>query len=214
MDLIFRNFPGGRWRIVTTVGGTDLSTSPARAAPGVRRPLGRTAAAAFRRINIPIPSWQTAAAAGCSSCSKSYRNAPDVSANANYTFYVCADQTTCTANEYGGTSFAAPMWAGYMALVNQQAVINSGKPVGFINPSLYSIGVGSSYPRFPRHHQRQQRLFGNCRLRSGYRLGQPKRKRPDRRTGGGFGEVWLQPFGFAQFRSPWCRAAREPPPSP
>jgi subtilase family serine protease len=58
---------------------------------------------------------------------------------------VCADQTTCTANEYGGTSFAAPMWAGYLALVNEQALLNGNKPVGFINPSLYSIGAGSSY---------------------------------------------------------------------
>ena len=49
-----------------------------------------------------------------------YRNGPDVSANANFTFYVCADQTTCTANEYGGTSFAAPMWAGYLALVIEE----------------------------------------------------------------------------------------------
>jgi subtilase family serine protease len=44
--------------------------------------------------------------------STTLRNGPDVSANANFSFYTCADQTTCLANEYGGTSFAAPMWAG------------------------------------------------------------------------------------------------------
>ncbi|MGC2497598.1 MAG: hypothetical protein WA374_07635, partial [Acidobacteriaceae bacterium] len=92
-----------------------------------------------------IPSWQTATAASCSSCSKSYRNGPDVSANANFTFYVCADQTTCTANDYGGTSFAAPMWAGFLALVNQQSVANGGTPLGFINPALYTLVEGSSY---------------------------------------------------------------------
>src|SRR5208337_4244359 len=80
-----------------------------------------------------------------SSCSQTYRNGPDVSANANFTFYVCADQTTCTANEYGGTSFATPMWAGYLALVNQQSLANGNKVLGFINPSLYSIGASSSY---------------------------------------------------------------------
>ena len=37
------------------------------------------------------------------------------------------------------------MWAGYMALVNQQSVTNGKGPLGFINPSLYSIGAGSSY---------------------------------------------------------------------
>ena len=56
------------------------------------------------------------------------RNGPDVSANANFTFYTCADQTTCPANEYGGTSFAAPMWAGYIALVNQQLAANGNRP--------------------------------------------------------------------------------------
>ena len=63
----------------------------------------------------------------------------------NFDFYVCADQTTCTANYYGGTSFAAPMWAGYMALVNQQAVANGSSPLGFINPIIYTLGLGSSY---------------------------------------------------------------------
>ena len=76
--------------------------------------------------------------------STTYRNGPDVSANANFTFYVCADQTACTANEYGGTSFAAPMWAGYMALVNQQAVANGNAALGFINPTHLSAWCWSS----------------------------------------------------------------------
>ena len=37
------------------------------------------------------------------------------------------------------------MWAGYLALVNQQAVANGNKTVGFINPTLYTIGEGSNY---------------------------------------------------------------------
>ena len=94
---------------------------------------------------LAIPFWQTTTASGCSNCSNSYRNAPDVSANANFTFYVCADQTTCTANLYGGTSFAAPMWAGYLALVNQQAVEDGKSTLGFINPALYDLGLSPSY---------------------------------------------------------------------
>ena len=58
---------------------------------------------------IPIPSWQVSTASSSANCSNTLRNTPDVSANADYTFYVCADQTTCTANSYGDTSFAAPM---------------------------------------------------------------------------------------------------------
>jgi kumamolisin len=92
-----------------------------------------------------IPFWQTDAAGGCSACSINYRNGPDVSAIADFTFYVCADQSGCTANFYGGTSFAAPMWAGYLALANQQAASNGQPPLGFINPALYNIGLGQSY---------------------------------------------------------------------
>jgi subtilase family serine protease len=73
------------------------------------------------------------------------RNGPDVSANANFTFYTCADQTTCTANEYGGTSFAAPMWAGYIALVNQQLANLGEPPIGFLNPTIYAQNVTSGY---------------------------------------------------------------------
>jgi len=96
---------------------------------------------------IPIPSWQklkgviTKANQG----STKYRNGPDISANSNFTFYVCADQTTCTENLYGGTSFAAPMWAGYMALINQQAAAKKDPPPGFINPTIYKLGLGSGY---------------------------------------------------------------------
>ena len=129
---------------VTSVGGTDLNTSSAGGAWSSETAWADSGGG-ISPHKFAIPSWQTAAAAGCASCSQTYRNGPDVSANANFTFYVCADQTTCTANEYGGTSFAAPMWAGYLALVNQQSVANGNKPLGFINPSLYSIGAGSSY---------------------------------------------------------------------
>ena len=129
---------------VTSVGGTDLVTSSAGGSWSSETAWS-DGGGGISPHDYAIPSWQTAAASNCSSCSKTYRNGPDVSANANFTFYVCADQTTCTANEYGGTSFATPMWAGYLALVNQQSVANGNKAVGFINPSLYSIGGGSSY---------------------------------------------------------------------
>jgi subtilase family serine protease len=129
---------------VTSVGGTDLDTSSA-GGPWSSETAWADGGGGISPDKYAIPSWQTSAASGCSSCSKTYRNGPDVSANANFTFYVCADQTTCTANEYGGTSFAAPMWAGYLALVNEQALQNGNPTVGFINPSLYSIGAGSSY---------------------------------------------------------------------
>src|SRR5262249_55328350 len=44
-----------------------------------------------------------------------------------------------------GTSAAAPLWAGFTALVNQQAVAAKKAPVGFLNSSLYTIGTSANY---------------------------------------------------------------------
>ena len=38
-----------------------------------------------------------------------------------------------------------PLWAGYLALVNQQAVANGDAALGFINPLIYPLGLWSSY---------------------------------------------------------------------
>ena len=131
---------------VICVGGTDLSTSSAGGAWSAETGWV-DGGGGISPDHIVIPSWQQLSGVINSGNrgSTSYRNGPDVSANANFTFYVCADQTTCTANTYGGTSFAAPMWAGYVALANQQAAANGQSAVGFLNPAVYQIGVSSSY---------------------------------------------------------------------
>ena len=130
---------------VTSVGGTDLTTKgPGK--PWASETVWPDGAGGWG-TNVPIPSWQKlkGVITKVNEGSKTYRNAPDVSANANYTFYVCAYQTTCTENYWGGTSFAAPMWAGYLALTNQQAKAHGDKPPGFINPTIYPLGLGSGY---------------------------------------------------------------------
>ncbi|MGA9529848.1 MAG: S53 family peptidase [Terriglobales bacterium] len=131
---------------VVSVGGTDLTTASAGGA-WKSETAWSDSGGGISPDKIAIPSWQKLSGVINSSNkgSTKYRNGPDVSANANFTFYVCADQTTCTANEYGGTSFAAPMWAAYIALVNQQLVADGYKTIGFIDPDLYSFGVSSSY---------------------------------------------------------------------
>lgn len=75
--------------------------------------------------------------------SKTYRNSPDVAAEANLDNYICYDGT-CEGG-WGGTSFAAPRWAGYLAMANQQSESDNGDTLGFINPALYSIGLSPSY---------------------------------------------------------------------
>jgi kumamolisin len=131
---------------VVSVGGTDLVTASA-AGPWASETAWTDSGGGISPDSIAIPSWQKLSGVINSSNkgSTTLRNGPDVSANANFTFYVCADQTTCTANEYGGTSFATPMWAGYIALVNQQLVANSEPTIGFLDPIIYPIGVSSSY---------------------------------------------------------------------
>jgi subtilase family serine protease len=129
---------------LVSVGGTDLETQSA-GGPWASESAWSDGGGGYSPNGIPIPSWQVAAAAGCSKCSQTLRNGPDVSANSNFTFYVCADQDGCTANEYGGTSFAAPMWAGYLALANEQGASLGNPPLGFINPALYQIGLGADY---------------------------------------------------------------------
>ena len=131
---------------VVSVGGTDLVTTGAAGA-WKSETAWVDSGGGFSPDSIAIPSWQQLSGVINSSNkgSTTLRNGPDVSANANFTFYVCADQTTCTANSYGGTSFAAPMWAGYIALVNQQLVANGLPTIGFINPTIYAQNVTSSY---------------------------------------------------------------------
>jgi hypothetical protein len=44
-----------------------------------------------------------------------------------------------------GTSAAAPLWAGFMALVNQAVGQRGLNSIGFANPTLYSIAKSSQY---------------------------------------------------------------------
>jgi len=127
---------------VVTVGGTDLITAGAGKAWSSETAWADSGGG-ISPDSIAIPSWQKLSGVINSSNkgSTTVRNGPDVSANANFTFYVCADQTTCTANLYGGTSFAAPMWAAYLALVNQQLVAKKEPAIGFINPTIYAQNV-------------------------------------------------------------------------
>jgi kumamolisin len=131
---------------VVSVGGTDLVTASA-AGPWQSETAWVDSGGGISPDGVAIPAWQKLSGVinSTNKGSTTLRNGPDVSANANFTFYTCADQTTCLANDYGGTSFAAPMWAGYIALVNQQLAENGKSTIGFINPTIYAQNVTSSY---------------------------------------------------------------------
>jgi subtilase family serine protease len=129
---------------VVGVGGTDLNTT----GPGgswVSETGWKDSSGGPSPDKISIPSWQTTAGVitVANEASKTLRNCPDVAAEANLDNYLCSDGS-CSSG-WGGTSFAAPRWAGYLALVNEQSVTNGKSSVGFINPTIYSIALGPNY---------------------------------------------------------------------
>jgi kumamolisin len=91
-----------------------------------------------------LPSWQDGIATTANGGSSTYRNVPDVALDSDpdtgYDIY-----SNEGWQEYGGTSAATPLWAGFTALVNQARIVNGAGVIGFINPVIYAIGNGSSY---------------------------------------------------------------------
>jgi len=128
---------------VTAVGGTDLTTNGA-GGPWESETAWPDSSGGPADNGFAIPSWQSGIANSSNGASTTVRNLPDVAAEANFDNILC-DDGTCTDNETGGTSYAAPRWAGFLALVNQQAVANGGSTLGFINPAIYAIGKSSSF---------------------------------------------------------------------
>lgn len=130
---------------ITSVGGTDLTTNGAGGSWKTETAWSDSGGG-ISPNKIAIPSWQqtTGVITTANKGSKTYRNCPDVAAEGNFDNYVCYDGGTCEGG-WGGTSFAAPRWAGYLALANQQAVANGLATPGFINPTLYTAGLGSGH---------------------------------------------------------------------
>jgi kumamolisin len=88
-----------------------------------------------------LPSWQASAKVPAPSNPNGGRGVPDVAGdadpNSGYTIFVDGSSIVV-----GGTSAVAPLWAGLIALMNQQI----GTSVGFINPKLYDL---PGYPSSP-----------------------------------------------------------------
>jgi hypothetical protein len=86
---------------------------------------------------VPIPSYQIGVSMATNGGSTQFRNFPDVALLANNIEIVFNGNPIIV----GGTSAAAPLWAGFMALVNQNSQKNGFEPKsGFVNPALYFIG--------------------------------------------------------------------------
>jgi subtilase family serine protease len=95
---------------------------------------------------VPIPEYQKPINMSANGGSTTLCNVPDVAMPANYILVVYTDNGGVQHySAVGGTSCAAPLWAGFTALVNQQATASGKPPVGFMNPALYNIAEGPLY---------------------------------------------------------------------
>ena len=128
---------------ITVVGGTVLTTS-GRGGAWLAESAWPESGGGYVS-GTPIPSWQQLAGVitAANQGSPEWRNSPDVAAEADFDNPTVVNGNFVT--DYGGTSFAAPRWAGFLALVNQQSVANGRDTVGFINPALYNLGLSSNY---------------------------------------------------------------------
>jgi len=118
--------------LVLGVGGTILDASPGGAYLGEMAWNDDTGGSGGGYSSLfARPSWQDGL-----DRARAARGVPDVSANAD------AYDAMATDNSYGqlrgdtGTSSSAPLWAGVIALADQEA----GRHLGFVTPALYAIG--------------------------------------------------------------------------
>lgn len=86
--------------------------------------------------DFPLPSWQQGFNVPKPTTKHGGRGVPDVGGDAdpNTGYNVVVDGEHAV---FGGTSAVAPLWAGLVARINQQ----TGSPIGFLNPLIYSKAV-------------------------------------------------------------------------
>ena len=135
---------------VTSVGGTNLQTDSSQ--NYVSESVWHTSSSEGGGGGIStiwsMPSYQQSvvSSASASQYSTSKRNVPDVSLDADpSTGYYIYDSNNGGWGVVGGTSAAAPLWAGFWSLVNNGVAAGGGSRAGFANPLLYSIGTSSKY---------------------------------------------------------------------
>jgi kumamolisin len=89
---------------------------------------------------FPLPSWQANAKVPAPSSSAGGRGVPDVAGDADPVtgYKVRVDGENMVI---GGTSAVAPLWAGLIALSNQQ----NGTSAGFIQPQIYAAKAASAF---------------------------------------------------------------------
>ncbi|HZV35426.1 MAG TPA: immunoglobulin domain-containing protein [Verrucomicrobiae bacterium] len=134
---------------ITIVGGTTLTTI-ANGGPYVSEVvwnwftsgLGKNASSGGVSSRYTLPSWQSGISMSANQGSTAFRNLPDVALTGDN---VWVNYNNGGNGVFGGTSCATPLWAAFMALVNQHAHQFGLTNAGFINPVVYNIGKGTNY---------------------------------------------------------------------
>ena len=130
---------------IIQVGGTTLTTTGPGGAwqsESVWNWGGGTGSSGGISSAYAIPDWQSGVSMAGNQGSTTKRNIPDVSLTADNVY--CTYDNGSSAS-LGGTSCAAPLWAGLTALANQEAASTGNPPVGFINPTVYAVGTSGAY---------------------------------------------------------------------
>lgn len=107
---------------VTVVGGTTLTTSGPSGAwvsETVWNWGSGQGSGGGISTSYSLPSWQAGVSMAANQGSVHQRNIPDVAMAADNVFEIADNGRSLSG--IGGTSCATPMWAGFTALVNQQA---------------------------------------------------------------------------------------------
>ncbi len=128
--------------LVTAVGGTSLATSSTNGAWESETTWPESSGGISASYSIPV--WQQGISMVTNRGSTTMRNVPDVACLADGEIWLVANNGEQVI--VGGTSAAAPLWAGFAALVNQQAAANSQPALGFLNPAIYALGESTNYP--------------------------------------------------------------------
>jgi subtilase family serine protease len=127
---------------VTGVGGTDLVTH----GPGLlwKKETGWVfSGGGVTPDGIAIPAYQVPFINALNGGSTTLRNVPDIAGDANTDNFSCWDGGCFTG--WGGTSYAAPLLTGFIALANQQGALEGKPRLGFLNPAVYAIGAAGNY---------------------------------------------------------------------
>jgi hypothetical protein len=133
--------PGG-FPNVTICGGTILTMTQSGGG-ALESEVVWTGSGGGICTNFSLPTYQQGMNMAAVHGSTTFRNVPDVcGVSINFAGFI--NQSNVYTG-IAGTSGTAPIWAGYMALINEQIDHNVAAKITDLNTSLYNIAKGPNY---------------------------------------------------------------------